>query len=210
MSDHVVKSHAVRCLAAIIAACLPLTAQETRAATAAKPAFVFAGIEYFHRWSANDQHEFTPKGQQDLDKWSDMITMNAYPSAHDGDALAAKANAVLENYKSHNGRVLRTNSVPRTPDRPAEHLIAVVFGRANFIEAAFARFKLVDGVGCSIVYSHRIYGEKVGDQMSAWLKDNGPKTEKMLMSWTDIPSSASLRELRRTEGDRTSLPSKQS
>jgi hypothetical protein len=138
-----------------------------------------------------------------------MITMNAYPSAHDGDALAAKANAVLENYKSHNGRVLRTNSVPRTPDRPAEHLIAVVFGRPNFIEAAFARFKLVDGVGCSIVYSHRIYGEKVGDQMSAWLKDNGPKREKMLMSWTDIPSPASLRELRRTEGDRTSLPSKQ-
>ena len=209
MSDHVVKSRAVRCLAAVIAVCMPLTAQETRAATTAKPAFVFAGIEYFHRWSANDQHEFTPKGQQDLDKWSDMITMNAYPSAHDGDALAAKANAVLENYKSHNGRVLRTNSVPRTPDRPAEHLIAVVFGRPNFIEAAFARFKLVDGVGCSIVYSHRIYGEKVGDQMSAWLKDNGPKREKMLMSWTDIPSPASLRELRRTEGDRTSLPSKQ-
>ena len=42
----------------------------------------------------------------------------------------------------------------------------VVFGRANLLEAAFARFKLVDGVGCSIVYSHRIYGEKVGDQMS--------------------------------------------
>jgi len=60
---------------------------------------------------------------------------------------------------------------------------------------AFARFKLVNGAGCSIVYSHRIYGEKVGDQMSAWLKDNGPKTEKMLMEWNNIPSPASLREL---------------
>jgi hypothetical protein len=92
-----------------------------------------------------------------------------YPSAHDLDALAAKANAVLENYKRHGGRVLRTDSGPRTPDRPVEHFIAVIFGRPNFIEPAFARFKLAAGVGCSIVYSHRIYGEKVGDQMSRWL-----------------------------------------
>ena len=110
-----------------------------------------------------------------------------------------KANAVLENYKSHGGRVLRTDSVPRTTDRPAEHFIAVVFGRSNFIEAAFARFKLVDGVGCSIVCSHRIYGEKVGDQMSKWLNDNGQKMEKMLMDWNNSPSPASLRDLPRKQ-----------
>jgi hypothetical protein len=169
------------------------------AATADKPAFMFGGVGYFHRWSQNDQHEFTPTSQADLEKWSDMITINAYPSARDGDALAAKANAVLENYKSHGGRVLRTNSLPRTPDRPAEHFIAIVFGRPNFIEAAFARFKLVEGVGCSIVYSHRIYGEKVGDQMSKWLNDTGSKTEKALMHWKNIPSPASLGDLPRKQ-----------
>jgi len=52
----------------------------------------------------------------------------------------------------------------------------------------------VDGVGCSIVCSHRIYGEKVGDQMSKWLNDNGPKMEKMLMDWNNSPSPASLRD----------------
>jgi hypothetical protein len=72
-------------------------------------------------------------------------------------------------HKSHCGRVFKTDSIPRTPDRSAEHFIAVVFGRSNFLEAAFARFKLVDGIRCSIVYSHRIYREKVGDQMSKWL-----------------------------------------
>ena len=98
-----------------------------------------------------------------------MVTINLYPDARDGDALATTANAVLENYKNHQAMVLKTDSVPRTPDRPAEHYIAVVFGQPNFIEAAFARFKLVEGgAGCSIVYSHRIYGEKVGDQMSTW------------------------------------------
>ena len=97
------------------------TAEDRRlhATTADKPAFAIGGVGYFHRWSQNDQHEFTPTGQDDLEKWSDMITINVYPTAHDGDALAVKANAVLENYKSHGGRVLRTDSVPRTPDRPA-------------------------------------------------------------------------------------------
>jgi hypothetical protein len=190
------KARILQVVVVLIAARLASDAQNTAATTAAKAAFIFGGVGYFHRWSQNDQHEFTPEGQDDLDKWADMITINIYPNTHDGDALAAKANAVLENYKSHNGRVLRTNSVPRTADRPAEHFIAVVFGRPNFIEVACARFKLVEGIGCSIVYSYRIYGEKVGDQMSAWLKDNGPKTERMLMDWNNIPSPASLTELR--------------
>ena len=148
------------------------------ATTDTKPVFIFGGVDYFHRWSDNDQHEFTPTGQTDLQKWSDMVTINVYSSAHDGDALAVKANAVLENYKIHVAKVLRTDSVPRTRNRPAEHFIAVVFGRPDFLEAAFARFKLVEGVGCSLVYSHRIYGQKVGDQMSKWQNDNGPKMER--------------------------------
>jgi hypothetical protein len=65
-----------------------------------------------------------------------------------------------------------------------------VFGQPTFIEAAFARFKLVNGAGCSIIYSHRIYGEKVGDQMSAWLNANGPAIEKALMGWSEVPVPA--------------------
>jgi hypothetical protein len=188
-----VKIRALQILVSLAVACGLLDAQQTRAASALeKFAFVFGGVGYLHRWSKNHQHEFTPQGQEDLEKWSDMITLNIYPDARDGEALAVKTNAVLENYKSHKGIVLKTTSIPRTPDRPAEHFIAVVFGRPNFIEVAFARFKLVDGVGCSIVYSHRIYGEKIGDQMSAWLSGNGPEMEKALMAWNDTPSPASL------------------
>ena len=178
--------------------CIPLDAQQIQS-TAAKPAFVFDGVWYLPRWSMKNQHEFTPEAQEDLEKWSDMITMNVYPDADDGDALAVKANAVLENYKNHHGKVLKTNSLPRTSDRPAEHFIAVVFGRQNFIEVALARFKLVDGVGCSIVYSHRVYGERVGDQMSAWIDHNGAKIERTLMEWNNMPSPASLGELPRKQ-----------
>ena len=73
----------------------------TQVATATKPAFVFRDVSYFHRWSKNNQHEFTPEKQENLDKWSDMMTVNAYPDVHDGERLAQTANAVLGNYKRH-------------------------------------------------------------------------------------------------------------
>ena len=157
------------------------------------PAFVFSGVDYFHRWSLKDQHEFTPAKQDDLKKWSEMMTVNLYRDVHDGEQLASIANAVLENYKKHQAIVMRTNSLPRTPDRPAEHFIAVAFPQHDFIEVAFARLKLIDGMGSSCVFSHRIYGEKVGDQMSAWLKANAPAMEKALMEWTAMPAPASLK-----------------
>jgi hypothetical protein len=170
-------------------------AEESHAAgPESKRAFVFRSVGYFHRWSKNDQHEFTPEKQEDLNRWYDMITVNGYPDVSEGEGLAATANTVLENYKNHQAKVLKTRSVPRTADRPAEHLIAVVFTRPNFIEVAFARFQLVDGKGFSFVYSHRIYGEKIGDQMSAWLSANGQEIETALMAWSSIPSPT-LRQL---------------
>ena len=147
----------------------------------------FAGTEYLHRWAKDSQHEFTPRGQEDLEHWADMVTVNYYPSAKDGDGLAVMANAVLENYKKNQGKIVRTNSVPRTPAKPAEYLVVVAFSRPDFIEAAFARFVLVNGVGLSVVYAHREYGSQVGDQLGAWLQKNGLATEQTLMGLTDIP-----------------------
>jgi hypothetical protein len=148
---------------------------------------MLSDVQYFHRWSQGDQHEFTPKGQEDLKRWSDMVTINKYPGVKDGDGLAATANSVLGNYEAHGAKVVRTDSVPRTPTKPAEYIIVVFFGQPEFIEVVFARFKIVDGVGLSVVYSHRNYGQKIGDEMSAWLQKNGAATEKALMSMEDIP-----------------------
>ena len=150
-------------------------------------AFSFAGVEYFHRFTKDNQHEYTPAGQVDLNAWTDMVTINVYRQAKDGEGLAATANAVLDNYKAKKGLVVKTDSVPRTPDKPAEHLIVVVFGRPEFIEVAYSRFRMNGGVGTSVIYSHRIYGKRVGDQMSAWMKENGPATEGNLMKWNAMP-----------------------
>jgi hypothetical protein len=154
----------------------------------AAPTFRFADVEYFHRWSNSDQHEFTPREQTDLKRWADMVTVHHYRQVTSADGLAQSANAVLENYKNHRALVVKTDSIARTAQKPAEHLIVVLFPRPDFIEAVFARFKLVNGVGTAVIYSHREYGAKIGDQMSAWLKANGPGLEKTLMAWEKFPA----------------------
>jgi hypothetical protein len=172
----------------IFPVCATVGAAQKQADTNNRITLSFNQTDYLHRWSQNDQHEFTPQSQDDLSKWTDMLTINFYPQVNEGDGLALVANQVLENYKTQQGRVLRTVSVPRTVERPAEHLIVVVFGRPTFLEAVEARFKLVNGKGVSIIYSHRVYGKEVGPAMSAWLKENGPSMEKTLMAW-EFPSS---------------------
>jgi hypothetical protein len=146
-------------------------------------AFVFQGVEYFHRWSENEQHEFTPAKQEDLEHWSDMITINGYPDVEDGDELAEAANVVVGNYERAGAKILRTTSVPRTAARPAEHFVSAFFTRADFAEAAFARFKMVGGKGHSFVYSYRCYGAKADNEMKTWLAANGAAVAKALMEW---------------------------
>jgi hypothetical protein len=152
-------------------------------------AFSFADVRYFHRFTEDDQHEYTPSGQEDLKAWTDMVTIHYYRKAKDGATLAATANAVLENYKAANGMIVKTDSVPKTKNKPAEHFVVVILGQPDFLEVSFARFRMHDGIGTSVIYSHRIYGNKIGNEMSAWLEKNGPDLEKTLMNWDAMPKT---------------------
>ena len=152
------------------------------------------GVDYLHRWSKDGQNEFTPKSEPDLAKWRDMVTVNVFDAVRTGEQLAEVANKVLGNYQAR-GNILRTDSKPRTADRPAEHLIVAALGDPAFLEAAFARLLLVDGAGYVVVRSHRVYGKAAGPAMSDWLKANGPKVEKALMEWNELPPRAALKKL---------------
>jgi len=157
------------------------------AVKAAAAAVTFRDAAYLHRWAQADQHEFTPKGQEDLEHWSDMVTVDYYRRVTTGEQLAATANSVLGIYRSNHAIIVRTNSVPRTPEKPAEYLIVALFPQHDFIEAVFARFRLEGGIGLAVIYSHREYGQKIGNQMSAWLQQNGPADEQALMALAPIP-----------------------
>ena len=166
---------------------------------AAKPAMTLSlgGTTYLHRWSKDDQHEFTPQRDPDLKTWRDMVTVNVHPLATTPEKTAGIANKMLANYKAANAKVLKTNSRPATVDRPAEHLVVAIFTDPQFkyLEAAFARVMFIDGAGVIAVYSHREYGFPPGPLMTKWLEDEGATAERALMAWTGIPKAAALKKL---------------
>jgi hypothetical protein len=151
-------------------------------------AISFAGVKYLYRWSNNVLFEFTPRGQNDLDHWIDMVSIVVYRNATDANGLLNVASTVLETNKQNHGVVLSTNSTTATPTKPVEYYICAALGTPNLLESVFQRYVLIEGVGYGMLYSHRIYGQKVGDQMSPWLKENGPSMEKSLMSYEPIPT----------------------
>src|SRR6266545_4624074 len=182
----------------LVLACFMLAAAaaEPRPPAAARAGVTlsFNGTAYFHRWSSQGQNEYTPQGEEDLSAWKSMVTINVHDWARTGDQLAELANRVLGNYQA-TGKVLRTDSKPRTKDHEAEHFAAGILGQPTFLEAVFARVLLVEGRGVVIVYSKRFYGAAVGNEMSAWLGKNGKAVEKALMAWTSTPSLAALAAL---------------
>ncbi|ACB73849.1 hypothetical protein [Opitutus terrae] len=165
------------------------------APNSAAPTCTFDGVEYQHRWSRQGQHEFTPAGQPDLVHWDDLITINVHAQVRDEEALAQLANAVLGNYKAARATVVRAFSTPRTPDKPAEHLAVVVFPQLTKTEFVVAHVKLVGGVGCVLVYSHREYGDDSGERVRDWLEANGATLEKKWLAWSGYPSPVALAAL---------------
>ena len=69
----------------------------------------------------------------------------------------------------------------------------MVFPRPEFIEVAFARFRMHGGVGTAAIYSHRVYGKQAGNALQAWLEKNGQATETNLMKWEAMPAPGAPR-----------------
>ena len=154
----------------------------------------FGGQDYVHRWSKDGQHEYTPPDEPDLKKWHRMVTIIVHEKVKNGEDLAKLANAVLGNYERV-GKVVRTDSKPRTSTTEAEHLVVVIFGRPGFVEAAFARVKLVAGVGTVTVFSRRDYGDSAKKTIGDWLIQNGTPVETTLMTWEKMPALSALKQL---------------
>ncbi len=172
-------------------------AEETPVEHAQPQAFTvtFDEIEYIHRFSDGGLHEFTPEGQEDLSKWTDMLSINVYPDISGAEDLASIANQVLTLYTSNGGELVRTDSVPRTETTPAEHLVAVTFRTPDANESVLARFLLIDDACVALIHSHRTYGNGADDELSAWVEGEGSGLDDELMEWDEYPTPEELESI---------------
>lgn len=169
-----------------------VNARESDAKESSK--ILFDAQDYFYKWSNEDLHEFTPTDQSVTGQWVDMVTINYYPVVSSDEDLALVANAVLSNYEDVGGIVLGVESIPGTRSKPAEHIIAVVFGAPDAAEFAMVKFQLHDGVGASIAYAHREYGADVADIMNDWMDDNGTRIQEEITQFNEIPPYADFQK----------------
>jgi hypothetical protein len=172
----------------LVLGAIPMPAQGAKSAASKPVTVTFNGTAFHLRWSKAGQFEFTPAGQEDLTRWTEMLTLWRYPGISEGEGLSAQANRTLGAYQNAKGRILRTNSLPRTPQKPAEHFIAALLGSPRFVEFAAARFLLVDGRGVGVIYSRRAYGNPAKPDLGAWVGQHGAAVEQRLMAFDPRPA----------------------
>lgn len=154
---------------------------------------VFDKNEYFYRWSGEDLHEFTPAEQSVTGEWRDMLSINHFTDVSEPDELTVLAKDVLENYRANGGIVLGVDTLQKRGSQPAQYIMAVLFGAQEVAEYAVVRFQLKDGVGTSVTYAHREYGEQVGERINTWLEANGPRIKRELSRLKDVPAYSEFR-----------------
>ncbi len=157
------------------------------AAPAAGPMVTFGGVPYFYRWRNANMRELTPRGQEDLQRWSDMVTVVYYPQVRDEAALLATAKAIAQAYQRNQGTLLKTETAPAAAGRPAEHFVSVTFNRPGTSELTCARVVLRDGMGVAVLYGHRAYGPRAALDLADWLRANLPRVNQSLRAVEAIP-----------------------
>jgi len=149
-------------------------------------ALEFSGQEFLFRNALEDQRQFTPRGQSDMARSTDMVVLGRFPYARNSAALSGVANMVVSNYLKEHALILSVRTIAGTDDQPGEQFASVVVGSPVYYEADFCRFRMVNGVGCLVSYQHRIYGANAQDDMTAWLKAHGAAAEHNLLNWNGM------------------------
>ncbi len=141
----------------------------------------FRGSEYLLRSSHGNSYDFTPRGQEDLSTFTDMLELNQYPAAHDEEALATITSRVQAIAQGAKATILRTISVSAAGQKPGEHFLAVVLPTPHGTDFDGVRFVLVDKQAVGVFYTHRSYGQSAAGKISEWVTNNAADVEQQLL-----------------------------
>ncbi len=159
---------------------LVAAAQAPQAAARAK--ITFRGTEYFLRISSQGKgYEFRPSGQEDLPTFTDSLTLDLYPAAHDEEALATITSRIRAIAEGAKATFLPT--VSASGQSKGEHFFAAVVPTAHGADFDAIRVVLVDKQAVGVFYTHRSYGQSAADATSEWAKKNAADVEQQLLQF---------------------------
>ena len=159
----------------------------------AQAKITFRGTEYFLRSSHGNEYDFTPLGQEDLQTFTDELSLDLYPAAHDQEALATITSRVLAIVQGANATVLRKISVSASGQQPGQHFIAAIRPTPHGADFSAARFVLVDNQGVGVFYTHRSYGQSAAGTTSEWATKNAIDVEQLLLRFDASPMVSSMK-----------------
>lgn len=145
-------------------------------------ALSFDGKRYLHRYSKNGQHEFTPAGQEDLQRWQEMMTL-VVNQGFDTEKTRRWAEAMAAGYKER-GMLIQADQPPG-----GEYRMLGVLGAPGVIEVNFVRVMPYGSAAMAAMVQRRFYGED-GRQMADWVRDNTPRISGLLVDWQPPSQSA--------------------
>lgn len=176
---------------ALLTLAAPQSAQAQQAAAAPKSAngqqtLNFDGKRYLHRYSKNGQHEFTPAGQEDLQRWQEMLTLVMRPGA-DAENTRQWAEAMAAGYKEK-GLLVQADQPPG-----GEYRMLGVLGAPGMTEVNFVRVMPHGSGAMTVLVQRRFYGEE-SRQMADWVRDNSPRLSGLLVDWQP-PAESQIKAL---------------
>jgi hypothetical protein len=160
-----------------------LAAATTDRQSPAPAKVTFRGTEYLLRSSQGNRYDFTPPGQEDLSAFTDMLSLNLYPAAHDQEALATITSRTQAIAQGAKGTILRTVSASASEQQPGEHFLAVVLPTPHGVDFDAVRFVLVDKEAVGVFYTHRSQGESAARTTSEWVTKNAADVERQLLQF---------------------------
>ncbi|HEY4560337.1 MAG TPA: hypothetical protein VIG54_06325 [Lysobacter sp.] len=154
-------------------------------AVAAPPTLAVGNMTYVHRYSDGGLHEYTPEGQDDLDRFADMLTLLPTPE----DLRAAD----LESYSIHmaavhtrrGGEVLSRECEAATPVHVADCTLLIRFAKAGHVELAVDKQMATKRGLVAMALAHREYGEGAAGRAVAWTQGEGQRRIADFIDWAD-------------------------
>ncbi len=178
-------------LVATTAALAAVATPDFQSAATAK--VTFRGTEYLLRSSHGNTYDFTPRGQEDLSTFTDMLELNLYPAAHDQEALATITSRTRSIAQGAKATILQTISVSASAQQPGQHFLAVVLPTPHGVDFDAVRFVLVDNQGVGVFYTRRSYGESAAATTSEWVTKNAAGVEQQLLQFDASPMVSSVK-----------------